>query len=155
MVERGAIRNLDSRQQIADFTKLRWGAITPTDIDEFIDFSGKLFVFFEGKHGTTVVPRGQQLALERLCDACHSQTLCAAGFIVHHNTPTHRAIDYAEARVTQYRWRNAWHLPGGDGITLLEGIERIRRIVFPRPPSEHAEWIAAYDEGLTRCGQVN
>lgn len=145
-MQRGAIRNPEYRQQLADFTGLRWGAITPTDLDGFIDFSDKLFVFIEGKHGTASMPYGQELALQRLCDAAHGPSgRAAVAFVVNHNTPLDKSIDYASANVAKYRWKGQWLFPTS-GLHLFEGIERIRRIVFPAPPNDHAEWIAAYDK---------
>jgi len=142
MSERGAIRNPARRLQLADFTGLLWGRKTPTDIDGFLDFDGRLFVFIEGKHGDRGIDRGQEWALERLCDKA---TVPAAAFVVTHNTPIGRPIDYANASVMNYRWQGRWLRPL-TALRLRDGIERIRRIVFPNPLDEHVEWIAAYEE---------
>ena len=63
------IRNRDYMRQIKDFSGLRFGKISPTDIDGFLDFGNSLFIFVEMKHGDTRIPYGQKLALTRLCDA--------------------------------------------------------------------------------------
>ena len=49
MDKRGKIGNRRRALQIRDFTGLRWGNITPTDIDALIDFGDKVFVFIEVK----------------------------------------------------------------------------------------------------------
>ena len=48
MAERGVIRNRQFAQQLRDFSGLRFGKITPTDIDGFMDFGDRLFVVLEG-----------------------------------------------------------------------------------------------------------
>lgn len=49
--QRGIIRHRRRRLQVNDFSVLRYGRITPTDIDGFLDFGGRAFVFIELKHG--------------------------------------------------------------------------------------------------------
>jgi hypothetical protein len=75
-IERGKIRNLPAYCQHRDFSGLRLGKITPTDIDGTIidgyidesgsviegsiDFSSKLFVFLEGKYKDANISEGGQ-----------------------------------------------------------------------------------------------
>ena len=47
MFERGVIHNRERGAQIRDYSGLRFGNITPTDIDGFMDFGGRVFVVFE------------------------------------------------------------------------------------------------------------
>ena len=68
-MSRGEINNRDRAMQINDFRGLRYGTITPTDIDGFLDLNDNVFVFIELKYGDAELPYGQRLALERLCDA--------------------------------------------------------------------------------------
>ena len=56
------IRNRDYMRQIKDFSGLRFGKISPTDIDGFLDFGNSLFIFVEMKHGDARIPYGQKLA---------------------------------------------------------------------------------------------
>lgn len=137
---RGAIRNVEHALQVADFTGLRHGNSTPTNIDGFEEFQNRLFVLFEGKHGAAEMPRGQELALERLCDACASDTREAVFFVVRHNTPASAAINYARTTVTRYRWRGKWHIPKPGQMvfghhmnepTLGSAIAHFRNLVFP------------------------
>ena len=39
-----------------DFTGLRWGKITPTDIDGFVEIRDKAYVFIEVKYSNTFAP---------------------------------------------------------------------------------------------------
>ncbi len=62
-------KNREYAQQIKDFSGLRWGAISPTDVDALLEFSNRLFIIVETKYKNSPIPRGQLLALERVCDA--------------------------------------------------------------------------------------
>lgn len=63
---RGKIRNREKKRRLFDMSSLRWGAITPTDLDAVLDFGNRLFVIIEAKGAGVPVPRGQALALERV-----------------------------------------------------------------------------------------
>lgn len=100
------IRNREYAQRIKDFSGLRFGKISPTDIDGFLDFGDRLFVFIETKFGNSPLPYGQCLALQRLCDATQSETresiLLVASYDIEGD------IDIAETVVKQYRHRGRW-----------------------------------------------
>ena len=61
---RGQIENRGRKQQIIDFSGLRFGTITPTDIDGVIEYRGKAFIYYEFKYQDAPVKRGQQVAFE-------------------------------------------------------------------------------------------
>lgn len=125
MTERGVIGNRSFRQQIADMSGLRFGNITPTDLDAFMDFNNKLFVFVETKYGSAPLPHGQRLAIERLCDACHRPPeRYAVAFLTSHES--HGDIDFAQTVVTQYRWDGKWRNPQVDGVPLIDGVNTFR-----------------------------
>jgi hypothetical protein len=127
------VRHDDHIQLPINFGGLRWGNITPTDIDAFIDFNDKLFVLVETKFGNSPMFYGQQLALERLCDACNSPERRAALFVTSH--PKCDIIDLAETTVTKYRWAGKWHTPNDPHLTLLECVESLyeRHIMESEP----------------------
>lgn len=104
MTERGRIRNPELALVERDFSGLRWGAITPTDIDGFVEFSDRLYMFIEGKYGDSKLKGGQAIALNRLCDAIHDpeKGRYAVLFVVAHDGS--QRFDYSGAYVTQYRW---------------------------------------------------
>ena len=43
---RGVIQNRDRKKQIIDFSGLKYGKITPTDIDGLIEYKDKAMMFF-------------------------------------------------------------------------------------------------------------
>lgn len=104
--QRGEIYNPKRAGQLRDFSGLRFGKITPTDIDGFIDFRNKLHIYIEAKYEDTELWHGQRLALERICDNC--KIPCTV-VVVSHRQPVNEMIDFANADVIEYRWERKWH----------------------------------------------
>ena len=122
---RGKIRNPKYAMQLRDMSGLRWGKITPTDIDGFLDFGGRVYVIIEGKHGRASMTLGQRLALERLCDSCTKASVATLLVICSHTTTG--TIDYAELPVVMYRCRQEWRTPGRP-ITVRQIIDEFLRM---------------------------
>lgn len=112
-MDRGVIRNRQFATQIRDFSTLRIGTITPTDVDGLIEYRNKCFILIETKHGNSELPRGQELALERLCDSMNKPTML---IVASHNTDGD--IDVGGCVVTKYRYAKVWHKP--KWITVTE-----------------------------------
>lgn len=86
---RGVIQNTARKQQINDFSEIRFGNITPTDMDGIIEYKNKAYIFFEIKYLDTLLPKGQRLCMERLVqDVSHKGKKAIAAVIEHdiHNT---------------------------------------------------------------------
>lgn len=127
MSERGVIRNRAFKQQIADFSGLTFGKITPTDLDAFMDFNNQLFIFVEAKYGGAEMQYGQRLAIERLCDACSNPPhRYSVAFITSHKSDGD--IDFANTTVTRYRWNGKWLKPSTPGATLFDGVVAFRNL---------------------------
>ena len=109
--DRGKIRNRQCAAQLKDFSGLRFGKITPTDIDGFVDFQNKAFVIFEVKHGSTPMPYGQRLGYERLADACEKAGIRTLVIVAHHEVHAPQDIDVSALRVTQVRLQGRWKEP--------------------------------------------
>lgn len=124
--QRGVIQNRARKQQIADMSGLRFHKITPTDLDGFIDFDNRLFVFIEGKFIATPVLYGQGLSIDRLCDACHTPPKrYAFAIIADHHHPTDEDIDFARMAVRTIRQNGRWHQPMQRGLTVRQAIDRM------------------------------
>jgi len=124
MTERGKIRDRDSATQVRDFTGLQFGTITPTDINSFADFLNKIFIFIEAKYGEAELPYGQQLAFERLCDACQKGGLETYFFIAEHHEVTTNDIDFANCIIRKFRYKGEWRSPKKE-TTVRYAIEQI------------------------------
>ena len=132
--ERGVIRNRKHATQIRDFTGLRFGKITPTDIDAAVEFGGKLFVFVEAKFGMGDMPFGQRLCLERICDAIHAPPNRYAVVLVSNHNVSDGDVDYGASRVVKYRWAGTWRHEFRKEMTVRRAIdEMLRRYGGPLP----------------------
>jgi len=109
-MDRGIIRNREQAQQIRDFSGLRWGTITPTDIDGFFEINKELFVFIEIKFEGREMPYGQRLGLERVVDLLQKEKH-AILIIAKHNEKIGVDIDAANCEVVRYRFREQWVIP--------------------------------------------
>lgn len=107
-MDRGKIINRGYATQIRDFSGLRFGNITPTDIDGFIDFQNNRFVIMEFKYEGSNYPFGQKLALERLVDGLHDAGKKCIGIIASHHT--NGDIDCSNCKVEEYRYNKRWYI---------------------------------------------
>lgn len=124
--QRGLIQNRARKQQIADMSGLRFHKITPTDLDGFIDFDDRLFVFIEGKYIATPVLYGQGLSIDRLCDACHNPPRrYAYAIIADHHHPVDEDIDFAHMTVRTIRQNGRWTQPMHRTLTVRQAIDRM------------------------------
>lgn len=122
---RGKINNPDRKRQLNDFSKLRYGSITPADIDGFIEYRDKSYVFLEIKHGKAPLSKGQRLALQRLVTDISSKP--AIIFVGEHcvNNPK-KEVDADCCIVREYFYNGAetlkWLQPERE-MTLKECID--------------------------------
>ena len=134
MHERGVIVHRERSQQIRSFKNLQYGTITPTDIDGFIDYHDKVFIYFELKYRDAEIPDGQRLALERVADAAKESGRIGLSIIATHDvTDVNDDIDAASGIVVEYRLDGKWH--NGDGTTTVENMctDAIKRYEASRP----------------------
>jgi hypothetical protein len=118
---RGKIYNRDRAQQIKDFSGLRWGKITPTDVDGLIEYKDKGFIWIETKMIDNPMPYGQRLAYKRLIDALQ-QAKPSVLYVSQHNTMPEDDIDMAQTEVIEYYFMGRWS-PCDQDITLFEAID--------------------------------
>lgn len=108
---RGATTHKARAVQARDFTGLRYGNITPTDIDALIEYKDKAYILIETKYKNAEMPYGQKLALERICDDLQ-KTKPALLILATHNYEVGEEIDFAHCMVEKYRYKGFWKLPG-------------------------------------------
>ena len=120
---RGKIQDRAQALRINDFSSLRFKNITPTDLDGFIDFKNKKFVLIETKYKDALLPFGQKLALERLCDSSKKDTILMIGTYVSEIGD----IDIGGCMLREYRYKRAWkEYP--EKITIKEAIKRFLKL---------------------------
>jgi len=151
MQTRGSINNRGRAKQLRDFSGLRFGNITPTDIDGLIEYQNKAYIIFELKLIGATVPPGQRLALERLTDDLEKagkQTLC---IIASHNIDNYnKDIDAANTSVTEYRLKGEWTQVGPEEeLTTRNIIEKFLSRVHPPPTDFSQIKIVDYMRGVS------
>ena len=125
---RGEIRYRERARQINDYSCLRYGKITPTDIDGLLDFGNKLFVFIEVKYKRKAMDRGQELALERVCDGLFYAGLASYVIECSHAVANPSIdVDVAECVVIRYRFKRQWRTPK-KAISVRAAIDKLRGI---------------------------
>jgi len=117
--------------QIRDFSGLRYGKITPTDIDCYLDFGDRLHVFTDAKLPGIDLPNGQRLALERLVDDMNDRGRYALGIICEHPNRV-GVIDFATCEVVKYRFRRRWLVPQMpmDTKTAIDTMLKLCRLEY-------------------------
>lgn len=106
-------------KQLIDFSGLQWGSITPTDIDGLIEYKNKAMVFMEFKHDGAQMPKGQELALQRLAD--DSQKVGKEATVlecVHYVSNCDNDVTAADAIVRRLYYKGKWY---NDGKTTVKG----------------------------------
>ena len=108
--ERGKIRHpLKASQQI-DYSGVRYGNATPSDIDGMLELRDKLFVFFEFKDANAQpLTGGQRIALQRIADAISKGGKRAIVIIGEHRTPIGQDIMADNSTALEVRWEGKWH----------------------------------------------
>lgn len=125
--------NRKRAQQINDFSGLqRRRNITPTDLDGYVEYSGNVFVFLEGKcSNAPPISRGQERALENLVVALTFAKKLAVAVIFIHDKPAEEDVPVHECIVNKvycqtslgsekFKWIPA-------GITVLEFFDRFEK----------------------------
>ena len=111
---RGKILYPERRQQIIDFSGLRYGNITPTDCDGIIEYRDQAWVFIEIKYRDTEFPVGQKLMHERLANGLEKagkKTLIILA--EHYVDDPKQTINAAECIVRQIYFKGEWLVPKG------------------------------------------
>jgi len=119
MEDRGKIRNRQYSTQVRDFSGLRFGNITATDIDGLIEYKDRGYVLIEVKYKDTELPFGQRLALERLCDDLQ---LVKPTLLIISSHETDGDIDVGETTITEYRFRGKPHSREGKTKELVSAF---------------------------------
>lgn len=123
--ERGAVRNRGHYTQLKDFTRLRYGLITPSDIDGVIDFQNKAFVFLELKFSGAQMSFGQRLMYERICDACETGGVPSIVIVADHKSGLDEMIAAHDLPVIQIRYQRKWFRPH-PGDTVKNVVDRFQ-----------------------------
>lgn len=103
------------------FNGIKYGNITPTDIDMAIEYKDKARILVEVKHGEKEVPAGQKLLLKRFVDDFRACGKDAIAIIAQHDVDdAEKDVQVASCQVREiYYKRKAdgtdceWRKPNG------------------------------------------
>jgi len=132
---RGRIENIARRQQIIDFSGVRFGNITPTDIDGVIEYNDIAYAFYEIKYANAEMKYGQKLCLERLVNDMMKAGKKAIAMLIRHDIhdvneqiPAHLCIVeklyVGETWKIDKKHRTVWDL----SVDFFTYVERARKI---------------------------
>ena len=119
-MDRGKIVDRDRARQIIDFSGLKYGKITPTDIDGMIEYHDKGYIIYETKYDGAVMPRGQELALERISNELKKPSII---IVSDHNHPIDEDIDIANSLVRKIFYAGKWN-EKHSGMTVKEVTDK-------------------------------
>lgn len=111
---RGVIQYPELKRILTNFSKLRYGYITPTDIDAFIEMHDELYIFYEFKYSKTeidenIMPNGQKKALMRLADALQSAGKESVVILCRHEVEnTDEQIQCGDCSVDRFYYKGTW-----------------------------------------------
>jgi len=109
--QRGKIRNRRLASQQKDYSGLRYGKITPMDIDGVVEFSDRLFIFLEYKGVGAPLAYGQRLCMQRIIGAIRQTGREAVAIVAEHAEPAEEDVDCANAIVREYYMGEGWTKP--------------------------------------------
>jgi hypothetical protein len=126
---RGTIRDRNAGRQLVDFRGLRWGKITPTDLDLSahrvrcsVDMGGRAFAWVEFKHKGAEPTTGQWLHLAYLVSNSKAP---AVAVVAEHEHQITEDIDAATALVRCHlsTFSRAW-VQARHGLTVFECLDQ-------------------------------
>lgn len=82
--DRGIFHNRDRAKQLIKFEGIKFGKITPTDIDFFIEYKDALRIVGDYKYGDAELPIGQRLLLQRLVNDFTKINKPSIAFVARH-----------------------------------------------------------------------
>lgn len=117
------VQHRDRMRQIIAFEDLKFGSITPMDIDMCIEYHDKAVIFCEYKYRDAEMPYGQQLCLRRLADDIEKAGKESAVLLCEHDVEnTTEDVKAGEAIVKAIYYKNKWYK--GDGSTVKQYVVR-------------------------------
>lgn len=115
----------DRKNQIVDYSGLKWGKIRPSDIDGIIEFGGKKLILLEFKTALKPMDLGQKILLEHLIqnwDAKSGNESIA--IIADHYTESSEVIDGGSCIVREAYYKGKWYSYQGLNRTVKSVVER-------------------------------
>ena len=133
---RGVIQYREWSKQIIDFSGLRYGNITPTDIDGYIDFHNQLTILMEFKYGNAKLPYGQKLAYQRMIDDIEKSGKPAYLLVCSHNIELAKDVPAAYTYVKGIYHKKKWYVGNRMARDVINAIKNMHSLkIYNQYPS--------------------
>ena len=140
---RGTIQYTDRAKQLLVYDGMRFGNISPTDIDALIEYRNKAYIVYECKYRGAEMSRGQELALTRIVDDFQTAHKDALLIVCEHDIENPREnVVLANISVKGIYFKGKYHETNAK--TVKDITESFLRYVDKKMPS------AATDGGSHR-----
>lgn len=107
---RGVIHTENRARQLIRFEGIRYGKITPTDIDALIEYHNQAYIFIEVKHLYKQLDLGQRLALQRMVDDATKAGKIATAFVLEHDiTNPVEDVYLSKCKIRTHYFQGRWH----------------------------------------------
>ena len=107
--ERGVFHSEARARQLIKFEGIKYGNITPTDIDAMIEYQNMAYIFVEVKHLNKRLDRGQELALQRMVDDAAKVGKIAVAFVLEHDvTDSNNDVYLTECKIRNFYYGGHW-----------------------------------------------
>ena len=98
----GQIHFPERKKQLLDYSGLKLGNITPTDLDGLIEWHNEKYILIEVKYGNAPMPTGQKIALERMAADLHSKGKNSIVLLAQHNVKDcAETVDFTKCTVRE------------------------------------------------------
>lgn len=115
------IRNSKQVRQTIDFTGIQSGKIHPTDIDVVLEFDNDVLILMEVKRKGNLIPTGQRLVLERICNSWHTDK-CVVLYVTHDFKDDNKDIPLDKCSVGNIYLNRKWK-PAKQEINLVDCLK--------------------------------
>lgn len=130
----GKIRIASRATQLIDYSGIRYGNATPSNVDGVLELDNQLFVILEYKHESAQpMSLGQRLLIERMTDAISSAGKICVAIIGKHDAAIGQEIDAAKSRAVEIRWKGEWKNLDGQNFTVKNCVDRAYHYAFNEP----------------------
>ncbi len=120
---RGSIKYIDRYKQLISYEGMeRRRKITPTDIDGFIDYSGKVFVYLECKLEGKGMDYGQRFAFENIINSHNKAGNLAIAILFVHNCKPDEIIIAKDKQAIGFYTGKGWKNIESEVKTVLDVI---------------------------------
>lgn len=121
------IYNWANKRRDIDYSQLRFGADTPSDLDSLMVLP-HITILIEYKCGESPLKSKQRLVLETLVDDAHKAGKRAVAIVArYYDRDPHNTVNAALCLVTEVYTQGRWYAVRKCGLSLRQTLERLMK----------------------------